>query len=150
MVLPAALLHKPRCLCLIPFSGSWRRFSTNKLLPSPSSQTDDSAGDRPDSAYLEFSQPNKFKLLSRVQGLLVGTVVCDGRSVLQWNDTLSMKQAAPLAFQDIHCVLPVGNSALAAEELFAKPNGIEKITDWVDEGPRSDSPRGGSQSLCGR
>ena len=98
-------------------------------------QTDDSAGDRPDSAYLEFSQPNKYKLLSRVQGLLVGTVVCDGRSVLQWNDALSMKQAAPASFGDIHRVLPVGNSALAAEELFAKPKGIEKSTDWVDEGP---------------
>ena len=98
-------------------------------------QTDDSAGDRPDSAFLEFSQPNKFKLLSRVQGLLVGTLVCDGRSVSQWNDALSVKQAAPAAFQDIHRLLPVGNSALAAEALFAKPNGLAKITDWVDEGP---------------
>ena len=98
-------------------------------------QTDDSAGDHPDSAYLEFSQPNKFKLLSRVQGLLVGTLVCDGKSVFQWNDALSMKQAAPAAFQDIHRVLPVGNSALAAEQLFATPTGIKKITDWVDEGP---------------
>ena len=98
-------------------------------------QTDESAGDRPDSAYLEFSQPNKFKLLSRVQGLMVGTLVCDGKSVSQWNDTLSMKQTAPAAFQDIHRVLPVGSSALVAEELLAKPDGIEKITDWVDEGP---------------
>lgn len=98
-------------------------------------QTDDSAGDRPDSAWLEFSQPNKFKLLSRVQGLLVSTLVCDGRLVSQWNDTLSMKKAAPAAFQDIHSALPLGNSALAAENLLAGPGGLEKITDWADEGP---------------
>ncbi len=97
-------------------------------------QTDDSAGDRPDSAWLEFSQPNKFKLLSRVQGLLVGTLDCDGKSVRQWNDTVSLKQAAPAAFQDIHRVLPVGNSALAAEELLTDPSSLGKINDWVDEG----------------
>lgn len=97
-------------------------------------QTDDSAGDRPDSAYLEFSQPNKFKLLSRVQGLLIAGLVCDGKSVSQWNSSVAIKQPAPATFQDIHPIVTFGNSAAIAEALFARRDRIEKITDWVDEG----------------
>ena len=97
-------------------------------------QTDDSAGDRPDSAYLEFSQPNKLKILSRVQGLLVGTLVSDGKTVSQWNDTVSVQQAAPATLQDIHRVLPLGASALMAEKLLIKLGDYQNITDWSDEG----------------
>ncbi len=98
-------------------------------------QTDDSAGDRPDSAYLEFSQPNKLKLLSRVQGLLVASLVSDGKTVSQWNDSVSMQQTAPATLQDIHRVLPMGYSALMAEKLLVKSGDYQKITDWSDDGP---------------
>ena len=97
-------------------------------------QTDDSAGDRPDSAYLEFSQPNKFKLLSRVQGLLVGSLVCDGKSVSQWNSSLAVKQPAPATFQEVHPIISFGKSAVIAQSLLAKREEMEKITDWVDGG----------------
>ena len=56
----------------------------------------------PTQAIWKFSQPNKLKLLSRVQGVLIATLVSDGKSVSQWDDSQYVKQTAAASFQDIH------------------------------------------------
>ena len=97
-------------------------------------ETDAGAEARPDSAYLEWSQPNKLKLLSRVQGNLVATLTSDGKNVYQWNDSFYMKQDAPAAFQDVNRVLPFGAAAILAEDALARPQMLARISDWTDEG----------------
>jgi thiol-disulfide isomerase/thioredoxin len=89
-----------------------------------------------ESAYLAFSLPNRLKIISRLQGTMTATVVCDGDTLWQWNKQYYRKRDAPATLDKITTSVPLGNAAVLARSLFLTQQelGVNQAESWQDTG----------------